>query len=393
MATYQQQQQQQQPVMMLTTYSDGVTEFTCDLYREVCRGEAINSVLSPYSVSAALMLAMLGTEGTSRRQIIEVLCLNDVLTENIHEEYRKLHSELNETGSDVLRIANKIFSKEGLKLKIDYTENSKLYYGSEMELLNFGEDPEGSRKTINDWVEAQTNNKIQDLIPAGSINALSLIVLANAIYFKGSWETKFPLDSTSKRNFHVSLTESMSVDMMKTSKLTIPFGWFGKYDCTAVELPYQGKRRSMVILLPNSVDGLSKIEDNLSVIMINEIVKGMRRQEIEVALPKFKIEANFDLKRVLSKLGIQDVFSAGNADLSGMFDSPPADAHISDVVHKAFVEVNEEGTEAAAATAIMVRAMSITQQFVADHPFVFVIRDVISGTVLFIGKFTRPSLS
>ncbi|XP_033739736.1 leukocyte elastase inhibitor-like [Pecten maximus] len=393
MAAMQQQQQQQQqlPTMMLTTYSDGVTEFTCDLFREVSAGKASNSVISPYSVSAALMLSMLGTEGMSKVQIMEALRLSDVPTGNIHEEYRKLHTELNTSGNDVLNIANKIFSKEGLKLKAEYRDNSKLYYGSEMELLNFGGDPEGSRKKINDWVEAQTNNKIQDLIPAGSINALSLIILANAIYFKGSWETKFPTAATAKRQFNVSGTETMDVDMMSAEEQNIPFGWFSKYECTAVELPYEGRNRSMVIVLPNSVEGLSNIEDKLSLAMINEILKGMQRMELEVALPKFKIEAKFDLKGVLAKLGICDVFSPENADLSGMFDSPPADAHISDVVHKAFVEVNEEGTEAAAATGIMIRALSLPQQFVADRPFLFFIRDVTSGTVLFIGKFVRPT--
>ncbi|OWF49040.1 Leukocyte elastase inhibitor [Mizuhopecten yessoensis] len=376
---------------MLTSYSDGVNEFTCDLYREFCAGKPNNAVISPYSVSAAMMLSMLGTEGTSRRQIMEALRLSDVPTGNIHEEYRKLHTELNKTGSDVLSIANRIFSKKGLQLKADYTENSKLYYGSEMELLNFGGDPEGSRKTINAWVEAQTNNRIQDLIPAGTISGLSLIILANAIYFKGSWETKFPPAATAKRDFRVSLTEAVNVDMMQASEQNIPFGWSKKYDCTAVELAYQGKYRTMVIILPNSVDGLSNIDENISLTMITEIIKEMRQQKVEVALPKFKIEAKFDLKSVLSKLGIRDVFSAKDADLSGMFDSPPMDAHISDVVHKAFVEVNEEGTEAAAATGVMIRMMSMPLQFVADRPFLFVIRDVTSGTILFIGKFVRPS--
>lgn len=386
------QQQQQLPTTVIATYSDSVTEFTCDLYKYVCTGMASNSVISPYSVSAAMMLSMLGTEEISKSQIMEALRVSDIPTRNIHEEYRKLFTELNtSTGSDVLKQANKIFSKKEVQLKADYVENSRLYYGSEMELLDFGGDAEGSRKRINDWVELQTNNKIQDLIPAGSINALTLIILANAIYFKGRWKNQFPAGATRKQKFNVSLTDTLDVDMMHAKEQSMPFGWFSKYDCTAVELPYEGMNRSMVIILPNAVDGLSSLEEKLSLAMITELVKGMRIQDVEVSMPKFKIDARFDLKSVLMKLGIRDVFLPEKANLSAMFESAPSNSHISDVVHKAFVEVNEEGTEAAAATGIMIRAMSLSPQFFVDRPFLFFIRDVNSGAVLFIGKFVRPS--
>lgn len=388
-----QQVAQQQQTMMPTSYSEGITEFSFDLYKEVCGGKSDNSVISPYSVSATLMLTMLGTEGSSSRQIREALRLSDVPTENIHEEYKKLHAELNNTDeqSDILHIANRIFSKMGLQLQTEYNNDAKLYYESEMEMLDFGGDSEGSRKRINDWVEGQTNNKIQDLIPAGSIGHQTMIVLANAIYFRGSWATRFPHASTSRRDFHVSTTLRTSVDMMHGEEQRLPFYRGAKYGCSAVELTYKGKNRSMVILLPNTIEGLAAVENLLSVGMLNDILQGMQQMKIEVVLPKFKIEAKFDLKNILSGLGIKDVFSARDANLTKMFEAPPADAHVSDVVHKAFVEVNEEGTEAAAATGVIIRSMSLPTQFVADHPFLFIIRDVSTGIVLFVGRVLRPT--
>ena len=370
-----------------------ITEFTFKLYEAVREGGG-NIFMSPYSVSAALMLTMLGTKGETETQVKQVLGVAGI--PEPHEAYRKLHASLigkSKEGAK-LAIANRIFSRLGLDIRDSYKKDSLSFYNGEVELLDFVGDPEGSRNRINKWVEDQTNNKIKDLIPTGGINALSLIVLTNAIYFKGDWDKAFESSKTKKEKFHVSKSESVMVDMMNMEKKNWIAGESQKLDCLMLELPYKGKELSMMFILPNKDDGLSKLESNLTAESFQELTKSMYPQDVIVSIPKFKIESSFQLEKVLAGMGIEDIFTR-KADFSAMLDNPPEGTHVSDVIHKAFVEVNEEGTEAAAATAVMMRLMcariDAPMVFRADHPFLFLIREISTGSILFIGRHLKPS--
>ncbi|KAK3095754.1 hypothetical protein FSP39_018613 [Pinctada imbricata] len=378
--------------------NDAMSDFSLQLYRKLSNTstEGSNLFLSPYSVSSALMLTMLGCAGSSEEQLRNGLCLKSSPGDSAHEEYQGLRKALNEMSGDncKLAIANRIFAKTGLDVVEDYKKRAKEWYGSEMELLDFVGDSEGSRQRINGWVEEQTNNKIKDLIPSGGINALSIIVLTNAIYFKGNWEKKFEKEATQKTPFKISKSESVDVDMMYMNEEKWQCGESESLNCKMLELPYKGRQLSLIILLPNKIDGLKELESKLSLSMLKTLRNEMFRQEADVALPKFKLESTFELAQVLPEMGITDIFSAQKANFSGMLKSQPPNTAVSNVIHKAFVEVNEEGTEAAAATAVMVRLMCMPMgpkfEFIADHPFLFIIQETGSGTVLFIGRHVNP---
>ena len=389
-------QQTRQPTQGPMNISDAISDFTLQLYRILSNNNADgNMFLSPYSVSAALMLTMLGCSGESESQLRKGLCLDNLSSVNVHEKYREIHTSLmQKSGENVtLSIANRVFATLGLKLLESYKSDSLNYYGSETELLDFVQDTEGSRKRINTWVEQQTNNKIKDLIPSGALNPASVVVLTNAIYFKGDWALKFKASNTKKREFHLTKSKSEMIDMMHMEKEKWLSGISDKWDCKMLQLPYKGKRISMMIILPNQIDGLGKVEANLSLGMLTEMRSQMYEDDAIVALPKFKMESSYELEKVLPQMGITEIFSPKKADFDRMVADQPDNIAVSKVIHKAFVEVNEEGTEAAAATGVVMRLMCMPMppmEFIADHPFLFLIQENESGTILFIGRFTQP---
>ncbi|KAL3865726.1 hypothetical protein ACJMK2_043086 [Sinanodonta woodiana] len=376
--------------------NDGLMAFSLNLYKLYTEGEG-NIFLSPYSVCAAMLLAHLGTKGDSELQIRKALGLDHMEVEVMHKEFQKMRKVLNEKTVDntTLAIANRIFAKLGLSVRKDYTEKSLLYHGSEMECLDFAGESEKSRLRINSWVEEQTREKIKDLLPAGSINALTLVVLVNAVYFKGDWDTKFDTERTEKNDFFISTDETVKVDMMQdTRKCNFLKNDELKY--SALMLPYKDGNLSMVILLPYEQNGLKDVEKALTAHALSSFCEDLAysdRPEVVIALPKFKMEITYELTKTLSKLGISDILQSTKADFGAMLDGHP-DAFISDVIHKTFIDVNEEGTEAAAATGMMIRCMAMPmppENFIADHPFLFLIRDNDTGAILFIGRYTRPA--
>lgn len=221
-----------------------------------------------------------------------------------------------------------------------------------------------------------------------SINEFTVLVVVNAIYFKGDWADKFDAIDTSKRPFHTTATKTVTVDMMFKEFKKTKYDQIDELDCSVLVLPYKGKELSMLILLPNKVDGLPALEKRLTAANLMEISSTIFPTDVDVSLPKFKLESTFQLSDCLAELGMSDVFS-DKADLSGMSQSG---LYVSDVIHKAYVDVNEEGTEAAAATAAVVsfNSMPIKRTFRADHPFLFVLQDNRSGVPLFIGRFVAP---
>lgn len=376
-----------------TAFGMSVLEFSLPLYQALEKNG--NVFMSPYSVSAALMLLLLGTDGETKTELETALKVQGLSENAAHLGYSLLHKSLTDkSGKGLLvAIANRIFSKQGVALKKIFSTDALKYYGSEVELLDFGKQPDESRRRINSWIEKQTNDKIKDLIPPNLLDDNTMMVLTNAIYFKGDWELKFDEKRTSKQPFYTNDKDTVNVDMMSDKKKAMS-GDSEELDCKCLQLPYKGEQLSMLILLPNKRMGLEKLENKITVSSLQNAISKMYKQETIISIPKFRIESSFELTKILPKLGITKIFSR-SANFSGIFEDGGDGVFVSDVIHKAFVEVNEEGTEAAAATAIMMTRMCMipAQPFVfkADHPFLFVIRDNSCGTILFMGRYASPN--
>lgn len=369
----------------VTDLSSALNSFTADLYGELKSKEG-NLFLSPYSISAALTMTAAGARGETRDQMASVLGFGDSLG-SAHTAQGEALERLQGSPGVELSIANSLWGQAGLNFERDFTELLQEHYGAGMRETNFQSEPEQSRTAINAWVEEQTRERIQDLIPEGAINNQTRLVLANAIYFKGKWDQPFDPEATRPGPFKLSGGGEVQAPFMYQKAY---FAYQAADDVEVLELPYDENALSMVIVLPKETDGLAAIESKLSAEQIGLWTAEMRKLELEAYIPKFKMTSQFSLAEVLSAMGMPLAFSNG-ADFSGMTQDERL--AISAVLHKAFVDVNEEGTEAAAATgAVMTRTSMPTRQIIfrADHPFLFFIRERSSGAVLFMGRVANP---
>jgi len=374
--------------------AEGINRFAFDLYAKLKDQEG-NLFLSPYSISTALTMTYAGARGQTAQQMAEVLHFPANLVDDpdrLHGAYAASIKELNAGGKErgyELAVANRLWGQKGYGFLPDFLGLLKTHYGAGLEEVDFARATEAARQTINGWVEEQTKDKIKELLKPGVLDTMTRLVLTNAIYFKGQWLREFPKDATRDEDFFLAPEKKVTAPMMNQ---TGEFGYFGGPDFQALELPYKGEDLSMVVLLPKAKDGLADLEKALSAEKVAEAVAKLRKQKVMVVLPKFKTTAEFEqLKEPLIALGMKDAFGT-DADFSGM--NGKKDLFISAVVHKAFVAVDEEGTEAAAATAVVVKLTALREPppiFRADHPFVFLIRDKRSGAVLFLGRLTDPT--
>jgi len=381
-------------VKQLTLASSG---FALDTYRHLMNGST-NIFFSPMSISTALALTYLGARGNTANEMSKVLKF-DQMEGDVHEafsDFIKAVQNPSDSSGYILTTANRLFARQDYKFLDEYLEKSLKLYSAEAQNMDFVGDGEGSRQAINQWVEEQTANKIPDLLPSGFINDLTVMVLVNAIYFKGSWTHPFEKSNTMKSKFYTGNgDESIDVDMMGlVSNKKLRAGVQKDLDCKVVELPYGNQEVSMILLVPNERNGLAQLEQNLTPEILEKATSQLSSSfHVTLQLPKFKLEEQVTLNTILQSLGMTDVFSEGVADLSGLDGS--RNLHVSEVVHKAFVDVNEEGTEAAAATAvgIMLMSMPMPLQVICDHPFLFLIRERTSGAILFMGRLMMPSSS
>ncbi|MCD4779792.1 MAG: serpin family protein [Candidatus Omnitrophica bacterium] len=366
----------------------GNSAFGFDLYQEL-KDEEGNLFFSPYSISTALAMTYAGARGQTEKEMAEVLHFS-LEQELLHPSFSKLQSHLNAVqnkGRIKLSVANSLWAQEGYHFLDTFFDLNKKYYGAGLNFVDFATKTEDARKTINIWVENKTQQKIKELIKPPMIDSLTSLVLCNAIYFKGDWLSRFDKKRTMDADFYVSPDEVIKVPMM-SQKSKFKFKDFDGF--SAIELPYEGNDLSMIVFLPKEIGGLVEFES----ILINDNVENWIDKlshspgsEIFVSLPKFKTTCEFELADVLAEMGMPHAFAG--ADFSGM--TGQKDLFISKVIHKAFVDVNEEGTEAAAATAVvMTRCISRPLTFRADHPFVFLIRDNMTGSILFIGRIVDP---
>jgi len=363
--------------------AESINQLTFDLYKNLS-GENGNLFLSPYSISSALAMVYGGARGETANQMEVTLHFGGQgVTHPAFSHLRRKLNGIQEQGQIQLSVANSLWPQEDYTFLADYMALTKEFYGSEIEPIDFKRETEEARLRINNWAEAKTMDRIRNLIPPGMLDSTTRLVLANAIYFKGNWAAQFNPKATRSAPF--TLTDGRSVDVsMMMQKGNFRLAHMTNFQ--ALELPYEGKDLSMLILLPSEADGLSALEKSVS----PETLSGLEfnEQELMVFLPKFKLESEFALGSILSTMGMPLAFS-DQADLSGMDGS--RSLYLGAVVHKAFVELNEKGTEAAAATAGGVFGTSIPPMFEANHPFLFLIRENATGTILFIGRVADPS--
>jgi serpin B len=379
----------------VSAVAKGSNQFTFDLYAKLAAENDGNLFFSPQSISTALAMTYAGARGETASQMASVLHF-DLTPDKLHRAEAALLSywnALGKQGNVQLSVANRLWGQDGHKFLDAFTKLLRTDYGAELQLVDFAQSGI-ARQTINAWVEKATSGKIKDLIPEGVLDTGTRLVLTNAVYFKGDWEDAFDKSATKPSDFFLTATEKASDVPLMYQKRMLRFSQTkfadGK-ELKLLELPYKGKQLSMVVLLPEAKDGLTELEQHLSADVLQQWLDALNYREIKVWLPKFKMTDEFQLSDVLVAMGMKNAFNA-TADFSGMDGTKQL--FISDVVHKAFVDVNEEGTEAAAATGTLMRVKSVaptTQpEFRADHPFAFVIRDNTTGAILFMGRVVDP---
>jgi serpin B len=381
----------------LTELVRGNNEFALDLYGRVAQGSG-NRFISPFSISCALAMTYGGARGDTATQVAKVMHFNLPPAE-LHPAFHRLIVDLhhrNESQADPkaaraveLLTANALWTQSGEQILPEFQKLIESNYEGGLVPVDFRQSPGAAREYINHWVEDHTREKIKDLIKPNHIDSRTVFILTNAIYFKALWASPFAAKLTRPDDFQATAGEKVRVDMMH---LTERFRYAEDAAAQVLELPYQGGNLSMVVVLPRTPDGLGSLESSLSLAKLDGWQTALAQRRVDVSLPRFKLTAECELKDALSSLGMPVAFDGHAADFSGMTGS--RDFAISAVVHKAFVEVEERGTEAAAATGVVMFRASLAQApppvFRADHPFLFLIRDNRNGSILFLGRLVRP---
>jgi serine protease inhibitor len=371
-------------------YADANNAFGFDLWQQVRAHE--NLSIAPASISLALGMTWTGARGTTADEMSRVLHIGDTdaMVASMGQQLRAWNDPAREAYE--LRVVDRLFGEKTATFEADFLTLMKDSFGAPLEQVDFIRKWEPSRARINDWVEQTTKDRIVDLLPVGSLDADTRLVLTNAVYFKGDWQHAFEAGETHPQPFHVAGSTIANVPMMhQVAKLA----YAKTDDLQIVELPYAGGELAFDVVLPATKDGLDALSAGLDDVRFGELVAQLQPTSVELALPKFKLEMpqSIALKKPLKQLGMTLAFEDG-ADFTGI-SKTISPLFIDDVFHKTFVAVDEEGTEAAAATAVVMKTESAAigpegTPFVADHPFVFVLRDVRSGTILFLGQLVDP---
>lgn len=372
----------------VATVLKGNQLFALDLYAQLHQQKG-NLFVSPYSISTAMAMTYVGARGDTAAQIAKVFHFT-LSQERLHPAFAALITNQYVNYGSQCSTANQLWGQKGNDFLSTFVKTTSDYYRAGLQEVDFAGATEESRRIINTWVAQKTQDKIQDLIPEGIVTSSTRFVLTNAIYFKANWKKPFNKSLTEEKPFNVTATQQVQVPMMHHKGEYFRYAQLDKLQ--VLELPYVGERLSMVILLPNQVDGLADLESRLTPENLENWLSSWGEegysQGFEVWLPKFKMSSEFKLKEVLSNMGMPVVFNKGTANFSGI-NSKQSFA-LQEVVHKTFVDVNEEGTEAAAATAVIGGLRGLSPSFRATHPFIFLIRDTQSGGILFLGRVVNP---
>ncbi|XP_047108842.1 serpin B6-like [Schistocerca piceifrons] len=373
----------------LQTVSEANSLFTSDIYKVLAQQEG-NLFFSPWSIQIILALAFLGAGGNTAKEMASGLRLPE--DKNATEQgLSDILSQMKDVNDITLRVANKMFVKKNFAIYEAFKQSAgKLMAG--VEEMDFVQG--GAAEIINSWVEKITNGKIKNIIPSGAFSELTRMVLVNAVYFKGNWSRQFTESATRPELFYPASQPAKNVDTMFI-KDRFSYALIEELNCQALLLPYKGRRISMLILLPRELNGLLNAENKLADVTLQQIMSRMYWPKVIVHLPKFKMEYQVELTETLKKLGMTSMFSDYAANFSGISEEK---LKVNQVLHKAFIEVNEEGTEAAAATAVIGGAVATSLHntppppiiFRADHPFLFYILDQKTKVVLFAGRVSDP---
>ncbi len=374
-------------------------DFAINLYQTLAKEQG-NLFFSPISIQSALAMTALGAKGDTAKEMNDVIQIGDpmgfanmvaVMQQTPQKNRPKLQ----------LSIANAIWSAQNYPFSPDFMREAKRMFFAQTSSLDFSQ-PAAARKTINGWVEDKTKEKIKDLLPDGAITPDTRLILTNAVYFKADWASQFSKEITQEAPFHVASAkpatrdpEGFSGKMVQMMHQTLKFSYADAGDYHLVAMAYDGHTTSMLLLVPKEMRGLAKVEAGLSAKSLGEAIEQCAPRKISLYLPKFKIEQSVSLSKTLQSMGMKLPFDAEKADFSGMTTGEKL--AISDVLHKAYVDVDENGTEAAAATAVMMAATSAPPmqedeplEIKADHPFIFIVRDNTSGAILFMGRVADP---
>ena len=379
--------------------ANSTNEFAFNLYKTISKSvNGDNIFLSPASISTALAMVYFGTRGETRTQMASVMHL-DVYNSSDDSSLKSDLKKLLETLSDpqnnyTLYIANRLFGQEGYSFRDEFLQDTEAYFMASLQTLDFRNNPSSSRLHINDWVKLQTSGKIKDLLPDGSISTRTRLVLANAIYFRGLWSNPFDKLATKPETFYLSVNQTMQIDMMHLGRKRLNYYNSTELGCQVVELSYIGSQSSMFILLPHDIESLSFVESGLGADSLGKMFSSLKSVDVRVSLPKFSIDQeSVALAEFLKTVGMVDLFHETKADLSGIDGTE--NLFVSTVIHKAVVEVNEEGTEAVSATGAVVNFRSSAPQaaivFAVNRPFLFMVADKATGCILFFGRLTQPS--
>ncbi|XP_041646592.1 antithrombin-III [Cheilinus undulatus] len=373
--------------------------FALSLYKQLANSKDsdTNIFMSPISVSTAFAMTKLGACDTTLEQIMKVFefdTIKEKTSDQVHFFFAKLNCRLYRKKDETTELisANRLFGDKSLIFNETYQNISEMVYGAKLMPLNFKENPEKARVTINDWISNKTENLIQDTLPEGALDSNTVLVLVNTIYFKGQWKNKFDTDLVYTTDFHITDTRTCSVNMMY-QETKFRYKHFLDDHVQVLEMPYRGDDITMVIILPSVGTQLSEVEVGLDLKKITGWMDQMRETTVSVHVPRFRVEDSFSLKERLEAMGLTDLFSSERASLPGILEEDGEGLHISDAFHKAFLEVNEEGSEAAAATAVVAvgRSLNLNREiFQANRPFLLLIRESTINALLFMGRVSNP---
>lgn len=370
---------------------ESLLSFAIDLHKKLLPSEDKheNVFYSPFSISVALSMVFAGARSDTAKQISDVLHIKG--NESLHKQFSDTLSKVLRYGPDVeLRVANRVVLDASFPILDTYVDLLKHAYSSSVSVVDFENDFEKARIEVNNWVEQATASKIKNLLVSGSLDALTVLVLVNAVYFKGEWKTPFLHQVTEPWDFRVDSSRTTRVEMMYQED-DFRMSRCDDLNVTALEIPYRGGKVSMVVLLPDDLGGLCHLEENLSAIKLRELLNNLSmKNDVRLRLPKFKLEHSIDLEVALKALGINTVFTP-DADLAGI--SIAKKLRVSKIVHKAFVEIDEVGTEASAATAVDFCYECLAEEiveFIVDRPFMLLIRCHDPDVVLFVGSVRNP---
>ncbi|XP_057182133.1 antithrombin-III [Triplophysa rosa] len=375
------------------------SRFALTLFKQLSerKSSSENIFLSPLSISTAFAMTKLGACNRTLEQLMKVFQFDSIkekTSDQVHFFFAKLNCRLYRRKHETTELisANRLFGDKSTIFNETYQHISEMVYGAKMMPLNFKEKPDDSRMVINEWIANKTENRIKDTLPEGSIDSDTILVLVNAIYFKGQWKHKFDKQDVMNLDFHVSETHSCPVPMMYQER-KFQYAYIPDDKVKILELPYNGRDITMILILPNEGTALSEVVANMNLKALVGWLNKMNETTVTMQIPRFRIEDSLSLKEELEKMGLEDLFSPTRASLPGMVAEDGPNLYISDAYHKAFLEVNEEGSEAAAATAVVAKGRSLNpfrESFIANRPFLLLIRESSINALLFTGRVANP---